>query len=407
MKVVIIGAGVVGVTTAYFAARRGHQVTLLDRNAEPAAGASFANAGQLSYSYTDALADPKILPRLPAMLLGRDAGMRILPDPALLPWGLRFLRECTRARSDANTVKLLQLAADSAQALEALLREVTIEFDHRAAGKLMLTASLRTLAGLRRRAELKRACGVRVDIVDAGECRALEPALAGWGSRIVGGVYARGDDAGDARAFTRGLYDHLRNSGVCRVERGVEALGLLRHRGRPGHRVAGVRTRDGEIAADAVIVCAGAGTPALLRGSGLCVPIYPLKGYSVTYESGSNPPQASITDLDRRIVFANLNGRIRLAGLADCVGMDSSIDAGRVGDLIRLGRAAMPHAADFDAPSQVWAGLRPTTPSGLPLVGSTKLRGLYLNAGHGALGWTLACGTARQVAQQLDAGAAQ
>lgn len=398
MRVIIVGAGVVGVTTAYFVAKRGHEVTVVDRHPLPAQATSFANAGQLSYSYTDTLADPGLLRRLPSMLLGHDIAMRISPDPALLPWGLRFLWQCTRERADRNTVHLLRLAAESAQALDELLADAPIRFDHRPSGKLMLTASPAKLNGLRRRAALKLEHGVRVDILSAAECRAIEPALEDWRSDIAGAAYAENDHAGDARTFTQGLAEHLLAKGLGKTQTNVEVQGLVRHR----NRIAGIRTRDGVIEADAVVVCAGVGTRQLLRGTGLCVPIYPLKGYSVSPPPGANPPQVSLTDLDRRIVFSNLGGRIRLAGLADCVGMDASIDAQRVDDLVQLGRSAMPQAARFDSQLDAWAGLRPATPSGLPIVGRTRWHGLHLNVGHGALGWTLACGTARALAAQLS-----
>lgn len=396
MRVIIVGAGVVGAATAYFVARRGHEVTLVDRHSEPAQGASFANAGQLSYSYTDTLADPRLLRRLPGMLLGRDVGMRILMDFALLPWGARFLWNCTRRRADDNTVRLLQLASESAAALEELLADIPLEFAHRAAGKLLLTSSPQTLAGLQRRAELKRMHGVRIDIVDAADCISIEPALSGWRAKIAGAAYSSDDSAGDALRFTRELCARLSERGACKLELGIEVR-LLRHRG----RVIGVETQHGRIEADAVIVCAGVDTTRLLRGTGLCIPIYPLKGYSVTPEPGPQPPQVSLTDLDRKIVFSNLDGRIRLAGLADCVGIDRSVDERRVADLVELGRAVLPESARFDSPLRAWAGLRPATPSGLPIVGRTAVNGLYLNVGHGALGWTLACGTARQLAAQL------
>lgn len=397
MRVIIVGAGVVGAATAYFVAKRGHDVTLLDQHAQPAQGASFANAGQLSYSYTDTLADPGLIAKLPAILLGRDSGMHIRFDSALLPWGVRFLWQCTRRRADRNTLQLLRLAAKSAAALEELLAEVPLEFGHRPAGKLMLTSSPMTLQRLQRRADLKRNHGVRVDIIDAKECVAIEPALAGWRGQLAGAAYAREDSAGDAQRFTRELCAALVSRNLCKILTDIKVHGLERRSG----RIIGVQTSRGLLEADATIVCAGTGTPALLKGSGARVSIYPLKGYSVTPQAGTHPPSVSLTDLDRRIVFANLDGRVRLAGLADCVGGDATVDMQRVNYLVQLGQQVMPEAARFDASLQPWAGLRPATPSGVPMVGATAVRGLYLNVGHGALGWTLACGTGQLLAEQL------
>lgn len=397
MRVIIIGAGVVGAATAYFVAQRGHDVTLLDRHEQPAQGTSFANAGQLSYSYTDTLADPGVLRRLPGILLGRDVAMHVRIDAALVPWGLRFLWQCTRERADSNTIQLLQLASRSSDALDTLLADLPLDFAHRAAGKLMVTSSPQTVLGLQRRAGIKRTHGVQVEIIDAKQCLEIEPALQGWRSPIAGAAYAKTDDVGDAQVFTRELCTAMLGRGLCKVVTNVEVKGLLRHR----RQVVGVDTSYGPMEADAVIVCAGVGAPALVRGTGVHIPIYPLKGYSVTAQPGSQPLHVSVTDLDRKIVFATLDGKVRLAGLADCVGADASIERQRVADLVRLGREALPEAARFDEPLQAWAGLRPATPSGLPIVGATRVRGLYLNVGHGALGWTLACGTAQQLAAGL------
>ena len=177
----------------------------------------------------------------------------------------------------------------------------------------------------------------------------------------------------------------------------VTARGFLRRR----DRVVGVETSDAAMEADAVVICTGANAGALLRNARLAVPIYPLKGYSVTSALGPRAPQVSLTDLDRRIVFAHLGSRMRLAGFVDFAGNDTSIDQQRIAALVKLGRSILPEAANFDGPLQAWAGLRPATPSGLPIVGPTRLRGLYLNAGHGGLGWTLACATAQELAEQL------
>lgn len=396
MRVIVIGAGVVGAATAYFLARAGHEVTVLDRHSRPGQGTSFGNAGQLSYSYTDTLADIGMLRRLPGMLLGRDRGMRIQLGLTLLPWGVNFLWRCTRRRADEATVHLLHLAARSANALESLLNDAPLDFGYRPAGKLMITGSAQTLAGLQRRADLKRQHGVRVDIVDAKESLAIEPVLEAWRSKILGAAYSRNDSAGDAEIFTRSLCDHLVSRGLARVNTGTDVERLVRHRG----RIIGVQTPSGLLESDAVVICAGIGARKLVRGLPVCIPIYPLKGYSLTAAPGPSAPNVSLTDLDRRIVFATLAGRVRLAGLADCVGEDDSIDKQRVTELMRLGNEVLPEAARLDT-AQPWAGLRPATPSGLPIVGGTRVPGLFLNVGHGALGWTLACGTAQQLAEQM------
>ena len=397
MRVIIVGAGVIGAATAYFVAQRGHAVTLLDRHPNVASETSSGNAGQLSYSYTDTLASPGLLRRLPAILRGKDVSTQLRLDAALLPWGLRFLWYCTQHRADSNTIALLQLALKSATALESLLHDVPLEFGHRQAGKLIITGSDATLTGLATRAALKRRQGMDVQTLDRSQCLAIEPALEGWRSPIAGAVYSSRDDVGDAQLFTRELCNHLAARGRVEVISNVTVTGFRRQ----GRRVVGVETLDRTFESDAVVMCSGTRTNALLRGVGLRVPIYPLKGYSVTVPLGASPPHVSLTDLDQRIVFAHLNGRIRLAGFVDFVGSDASIDARRIAKLVGLGKSTLPDAGNFDGSLQEWAGLRPATPSGLPIVGATRVPGLYLNVGHGGLGWTLACGAAQALAEQL------
>jgi D-amino-acid dehydrogenase len=399
MRVIIIGAGVIGAATAYFVAQRGHDVTVIERQAQAACGTSFANAAQLSYSYTDALASPGMLRSLPAILCGNDLATRTRFDVALIPWGLGFLWHCSRRRSDSNTAALLRLALRSATALATLLRDIPLDFSQRTPGKLILTGSTRTLANLRDRSELKRRQGIDVEILGPAECLAKEPALAAWrGGDIAGAAYASQDAVGDTHLFATRLCSQLISKGHVEFIPDTAVAGLLRHNG----RVVGIDTPRGVIETDTVVICAGMGTNALLRPLGLSVPIYPLKGYSITAPLGTRTPDVSITDLDRRIVFARLGSQVRLAGFVDFAGDDTSIDARRIADLTRLGRSVLPDAAEFEGDVKPWAGLRPATPSSLPIVGPTRVPGLYLNVGHGGLGWTLACATAQEVAEQLS-----
>jgi D-amino-acid dehydrogenase len=398
MRVIIIGAGVVGATTAYFVARRGHEVTMIERNAQAACGTSLANAAQLSYSYTDALASPGMLRNLPAILRGKDLATRMRLDAALIPWGARFLWHCSRRRSDSNTVALLHLAMRSAAAMATLLSDIPLDFCQRTAGKLILTSSPRALGNLRQRAELKRRHGVAVEILTRAECLVKEPALEDWhGGDIAGAAYAPQDAVGDPHLFATRLCSHLTSQGRIKLIPDTSVAALQQHQG----RVVGIDTPRGVIEGDAVVICAGVGANALLRPLGLSVPIYPLKGYSITAALGSHTPQVSITDLDRRIVFAKLGSQVRLSGFVDFAGEDASIDACRIADLARLGRSVLPEAAKLDRDFKPWAGLRPATPSSLPIVGRTRIPGVHLNIGHGGLGWTLACATAHDLAEQL------
>ncbi len=400
MQVAVLGAGVAGVTCAYYLASRGVAVTLVERAAEPAAGASFANGGQLSWSFTDALARPALLAALPRVICGRDPAIRLRPfrEPPLTAWGLRFLAQCTAARARANTLAVLELALASARLLAELREATGIEFAHAADGKLVLLPPGTPLAEARALADLKRRAGCETAVLGPAEARALEPALASFAADYAGAVHAERDEVGDARAFTRGLAAWLAVRGRVETRYGTTVTGLALERG----RLRAVLCDSGELRADAAVVCLGDASRALLRGVGLRAPIYPVRGYSLTLPRGLRAPAISITDPARRILFCPLGGRLRVSGFADFSGGDGRDDDRRIGDLRRAARALAPSAADWtEKDDSPWAGNRPMTPDGRPLTGPTSISGLYLNCGHGMLGWTLAAATGERVARAV------
>lgn len=399
MRIIVVGGGVVGVTAAYWLRLAGHEVALVEQDVEAGRGVSAGNGGQLSYAYVEPLAGPDLWTKFPAILLGLDSAVRIRPDLSLdsIRWAAAFLRHCAGARQTESLKELLALAADSHRSLADLLNDVPLQFDYTAVGKLILYRDAKSLEQAGRLAEIKRQYGFRIEVLDRARCLALEPALGSYGNRFAGGIYAPEDAAGDCGHFTRGLYDHLRDA------MGVETHSSTRvtHLSTRGGRVTGVELDTDEMLADAVVLANGIDAPRLAATVGLTLPIQPVKGYSITAPARPEAPIVSLTDRADKIVFAHLGGRLRAAAFADLDGWPPSVNPKRAGQLLALARHLFPAAADWSRAEPVWAGQRPMTPSGVPLIGASGVPGLYLNAGHGGLGWTLACGAGKRLAGMI------
>ncbi|MCL7715093.1 FAD-dependent oxidoreductase [Stenotrophomonas mori] len=386
---VVVGAGVVGLATAYAAARRGLSVLLLDRSEGPVQGTSFANGAQLSYAYTDAMAGPSTWKQLPSMLFGRDGAFRTRwsADPDFWRWGLSFLRQTSAARLQANTLATLELALESRTALHALLQRHPIPFYHATSGKLHVYHDAQALQGARAMMAVKRPFGVEQHLLDAGQAIAAEPALAAMPG-IAGAVHSPQEEAGDPFLFGVGLLQVLQKHYDVRTRFGFD----LRHLQRRGREWL-LQSCTGEaIQARRVVVCTGIDGAALLRPLGVRVPLMAIKGYSFTAPCGANAPTASITDTSRKLVFCRLGDRIRVAGLADLNHWDPKPDPARMEQLIAMARASMPEAADYALAANRWAGLRPVLPWSSPMIANVG-DGLVCNLGHGMLGWTLAMGS--------------
>ncbi len=400
MHIAVLGAGVTGVTTAYYLSERGFDVSIIDRATEVAAFTSHANGSQLSYSYTDSLAQPGFISRIPGLVLGLDPAIRVASwkNLSLTPWGLSFLGECTAEKAKANTLAVLDIALRSAELLDELRDAVELDFAWRRPGKIAVIGTVEELEGAAERAAWKRDRGCDVRILDYDEALALEPALGSMQQRFAGAVYSPDDEVGDACRFSIGLADWLVENRGVKLRLGETATGLRR----AGGGVTGVETdRDG-VDADAVVVCLGPWSGELLRPLGINPQIYPIRGYSITLPAGKAAPAVSITSVDKRVVFSLLDDRVRIAGFADFLGYRTSADARRQRTLLEIARELAPEAADYAAAQKFpWGGFRPVTPNGRPVVGATAVNGLYLNTGHGILGWTLACATAKTVAEAL------
>ena len=398
VKVIVLGAGVAGIACAYYLWRDGHEVTLLERNNGVALETSFANGGQLSYSYVAPLASPSVIPKIPPWLLRRDSPLRFKPelDWEQWRWCLEFLAACNQKRADITTQRLLRLAFYSRSLMHELLAQQALDFDYVRNGKLVVHTQAASFESARRLLDYQKSLGADQEALDAARTVELEPALAAMASRIAGAIYTPSEDAGDCFKFCNELA-RLMTAGPNPVglKFGVDIRRLLPLR----NKLMGVETNQGVFEADRYVLALGTSAPAIARPLGIRIPVYPLKGYSlslpVTKDRGA--PRISVTDFKRKVVYARLGDELRVAGMADLSGRRAEVDTERVGQLIEEVRMAFPDATDFSRLSP-WCGMRPATPRGTPLLGATPYSNLLLDAGHGALGFTLALGTGRILA---------
>ena len=405
MKVIVLGAGVVGVASAWFLSKAGHEVTVIERQHAAALETSFANGGQISVSHAEPWASPGALTQLLKWLGREDAPLlfRLRADPAQWHWGLRFLFECLPWRYRDNIIDILRLALHSRALLKALRAETGIQYDHSERGILHFYTERAQLDAALVTARLMRELGCERVPRTPREMLELEPALAHALPQIAGGDYAPDDEAGDACLFTQRL------TALCE-ERGVEFLygTAILQLASGGDRIDAVRIRRaGEearmLAADSYVVALGSYSRFLLLPLGIRLAIYPVKGYSVTIQV-TNPgaaPQVSLTDDAHKLVFSRLGDRLRVAGTAELNGYDNMLNHARCDAILRRTGDLFPGAADFSHATR-WTGLRPATPSNRPYVSSTQFRNLFLNTGHGTLGWTMACGSGHVLADLVS-----
>ena len=388
MKIVVLGAGVIGVTSAWYLAEAGHEVTVVDRRAQPGLETSFANGGQISAGHAEPWAKPATLPKILKWLGREDAPLLFRPraDWAQWKWGLGFLRECMPGRFERNAHALAGLAAYSRDCLQALRKKSGIRYDELTRGILQFATREADLRTLEAQAKAMNAFGARREFKTADQCVALEPALRGSKEKVLGGLYDPHDESGDAHKFTVELARRCEARGV-RFRYGLSITRIEAN----GARVQGV----GGLQADAYVVALGSYSPLLLAPLGILIPVYPLKGYSITLETNQGPT-VSLTDEAAKIVISRFGNRLRAAGTAELAGYDTSINETRCNAILQRIRTLFPTLPAGEA--KTWAGLRPATPSNVPLIGHTRLANLFLNTGHGTLGWTLACGSGRALA---------
>ncbi|KAF0814927.1 D-amino acid dehydrogenase [Andreprevotia sp. IGB-42] len=404
MRLIVLGAGVIGVTSAWFLSLAGHDVTVIERAPEAARETSFANGGQISVCHAEPWANPKAPWKILQWLGEEDAPLlfRLRADPALWRWGWRFLRECTAARAQANLQHLVRLGLYSRSQLQLLRAETGIHYDERSEGILHFYTSEAEFAAAIPAAALMRDTGLDRQIRTAAECLAIEPALAGSRQRIVGGTYTPSDESGDARRFTNELVRLCEARGVrFRYDCTIDGFAAA------GGQIEAVQVRSGQgserLPADAFLVCLGSYSAQHLCALGIRLDLYPAKGYSATIPlaAGDVAPTVSLTDDGYKLVFSRLGERLRVAGMAEFNGYNLELNPVRCNALIQRTRTLFPQIEGY-AQAEFWTGLRPATPGNLPYIGRTRYPNLYLNTGHGTLGWTESCGSGHAIADLIS-----
>jgi D-amino-acid dehydrogenase len=398
MKVIVIGAGIVGLATAWWLARDGHAVTVVDRETEVGRGTSFANGGQLSYSYVAPMASPSVLRGLPKYLLSPSSPIRFVPraDPAQWRWAFAFLRACTADASALATAQLLALSFHSRDSLAEMMADAPLEFDHRRNGKLVVMSSAASMAEAEAQMRLQANFGCEQRALTAAECLALEPGLESIADRLVGGIHTPSEEVGDCRKLCGSLRAVLAAPPFAvSFSLGRRVRQLRRH----GDRIAALETDAGEMEADLYVLCAGPASAGLARDARIRVPVQPMRGYSISARvlDSNRAPVRSITDSARKTVYAPIGGALRVAGFAELGSDDTTIRPARIASLVGEVSNLFPGACALDD-VKPWAGLRPVTPSSVPVIGMTRVSNLALNVGQGALGFTLAAGSGRLLA---------
>lgn len=400
MKIVVLGAGVVGVATAFYLAEDGHDVTVIERHAQAASETSYGNAGLVTPGDSYAWASPAALKLFIRSLYRRDLGIKVTPrlDPRLWAWSWRFLFECTDERARINTLRKLRLTMYARQCLSALVERTRIEFDRGERGVIYFFRSQESLDHGVQHMRLLADNGLRIEVVDRDGLARAEPALAAAKDKLAGGILSPMDQTGDSRKFAINLADW------CARERNVRFAWQTHVTGieAAGRRIARVLTDKGAIEADAFVLALGCDSPLLARQIGIRLPIYPVKGYSVTVpiRAGDVAPHMGGVDEDKLVAFSRLGDRLRIAATAEFAGYDRSHRPRDFTRLLATAKELLPSGGDYGA-AEHWAGLRPMTPSSVPILGRARYDNVYLNVGHGHVGWTMCCGTARLVADLI------
>lgn len=400
MKVVILGAGVVGTATAWYAARAGHEVTVVDRREGAGLETSFANGGQISVSHAEPWANPGAPLKIAKWLWRDDAPLlfRLKADPAQWSWGLRFLHECSPARTRENITQIVRMSAYSRDMLGRLREETGIHYCESTRGILHYYTERDEFEQAIEAAAIMRKYGVDRDIKTVDEAIAIEPALSSARSKLVGATYTATDESGDAHLFTKNLAELAKGKGVeFLFNHTITGLRVA------GDKVSGVVLPEKTLHADAYIVALASYSRLLTRSIGIDLPVYPAKGYSasIPIADEARMPSVSLTDDAAKLVISRLGDKLRVAGTAELAGYNTDLNPVRCEALVKRASEFFPGAAHYDQ-AVFWTGLRPSTPSNVPLVGRTKYSNLYLNTGHGTLGWTMACGSGAALADIIS-----
>ncbi|TWA92675.1 D-amino acid dehydrogenase [Bradyrhizobium stylosanthis] len=400
MKVLILGSGVIGVTSAYYLARAGHEVTVVDRQPEPALETSFANAGEVSPGYSSPWAGPGVPVKAVKWLLMKHGPLVIRPklDPVMWVWLLKMLRNCTSERYAVNKSRMIPIAEYSRDCLRDLRRDIGIQYDERSQGTLQLFRYQSQLDGTAEDIAVLKQYGVPFEVLSREGCIAVEPALAGVKEKFAGGLRLPQDETGDCHMFTQALAKHAQALGVrFMFNTGIDRIVT------DGARVSGVVTRAGTLQADAYVLALGSWSSRVAAPLGISLPVYPVKGYSITVpiKDASGAPESTVMDESYKVAITRLGNRIRVGGTAEISGYSSKLYDARRATLDHSLTDLFPRGGDLSK-ATFWSGLRPMTPDGPPVIGPTQYANLHLNTGHGTLGWTMSCGSGRVLADMLS-----
>jgi D-amino-acid dehydrogenase len=400
MRVLILGSGVIGTTVAYYLARAGHEVEVIDRQPGPGLETSYANAGEVSPGYSAPWAGPGVPLKAIQWMLMHHSPLVIKPmlDPAMWRWGLSMLRNCTEARYRVNKGRMVRLAEYSRDCLKELRAEIGIQYDDREQGTLQLFRTQKQLDGTAKDIEILKQYDVPYQLLDRTGYLKYEPALAEVQDKFVGALRLPGDETGDCFKFTNTLAERAKALGVT-FRFGVDIQGLERS----GQRITGVRTDAGVLTADRYVLALGSYSTQMLAPLGIRIPVYPVKGFSITVPitDASKAPESTIMDETHKVAVTRLGDRIRVGGTAQLSGFDLNLDEGRRRTLEFVVGDLFPKGGDVSQ-AEFWTGLRPMTPDGTPILGETPVENLFLSTGHGTLGWTMAAGTGRVMADLIS-----
>jgi D-amino-acid dehydrogenase len=399
MRIVVLGGGVVGITTAYQLQKDGHEVVVLERHAEVASGTSWGNAGMIAPGHSFVWSSPAAPKILLKSLFLRDQALRfkLSADPRLYSWSWLFLRECTAEKARRNTLLKHRLATYAQKILGQVVADEAIDYDRSTRGILYFYRSQQALEAGVAKMKLLEAAGQKIEVLDRKGILALDPGLASAGEAIVGGIYCPTDETGDPAKFTRALATKITmRGGAIRV--GTIITRLEAH----GDRIAHVLTDKGAFTGDAFVLAMASHSPTLARGIGIDLPIYPVKGYSLTIPIGNRPRPPALASVDEHnlVAISRFGDRIRVTATAEFSGYDTSHRPSDFAFMKRVTQSLYPEGGDYDR-AEMWAGLRPMTPSNLPILGRKRYRNLYINAGHGHMGWTMSHGTSRILADLI------
>lgn len=400
MHVVVMGAGVIGTTAAWYLLQNGHQVTVVDRQPASAQETSFANGGQISACHATPWANAGT-PKQIINWLGREEApllVRMRFDPQLFSWCLRFLRNCTDARAKINLEKALRVAIYSRECLRALRDTLDIEYDHSTRGILHICRNEQDMIAVENATTQMQEYGLNRRLVSAEECLAIEPALRESNAPIIGGSFTPDDESGDAQKFTDALAQHCIAKGAS-FHFNTHIKGLVHDQG----KITCVQTDKGDIHANAFVVCLGSYSPLMLAPLGIKLPIYPCKGYSISMDTTgySGAPKTALIDDSIKMVYSRLGTQLRVAGTAELDGYDLRMSRRRKKLIVDKALELFPNSGNLSS-IRFWSGLRPVTPDSAPIISGTKYANLYLNTGHGTLGWTMSCGSAKAVADLIS-----